>query len=227
MREHSWVLHAFGLAQDCTGDILTCYAVSSRPINTILMELTIMFRIDDAFIERWQIQYAENDEKEYERLVAQIGLETRSTLTMSEESFQELYKWKTRNRTKRFLKIAGYQTLYAPAFKRCQLAPRAQKLAELVADQNKLPGIDTATATTIIHFLHPQEMPIMDVRTVQVLHNFGYISAGRVSFQAYEEFRAAIDLIARELPGRSYRLIDRALFAYHKKEFSPGKSSCD
>jgi len=185
-----------------------------------------MFRIDDAFIEKWHKQYAEHDEEEYERLVAQIGLETRSTLTMSEETFKKLYKWKTRNRTKRFLKMAEYQTLYAPAFKRCLLAPKEQKLAELVADQNKLPGVDTATATTIIHFLHPQAMPIMDVRTVEVLSDFGYIPASRVSFQAYEKFRAAIDLIAKELPGCSYRLIDRALFAYHKKEFSPGKSSC-
>ncbi len=32
-----------------------------------------MFRIDDAFIEKWHKQYAENDEEEYERLVAQIG----------------------------------------------------------------------------------------------------------------------------------------------------------
>jgi hypothetical protein len=185
-----------------------------------------MFRIDDAFIEEWHQQYAENDEDEYKWIVAEVGRETLTTQTPSEETFRRLYKWKTRNRTRRFLRLTEYQTLYAPAFKRCRAAPTEQKLAELVADRNKLPGIDTATATTIVHFLHPQEMPIMDVRTVEVLQKFGYISACKVSFQAYEEFRQAISLIAKEISGRSYRQIDRALFTYHKKELSPGRSSC-
>jgi len=185
-----------------------------------------MSQIGDTFIEKWEKEYSENDEDEYERLVAAIGRETAAGLTLSEETFKGLYRWKTRNRTKRFLRLAEYQTLYAPAFKKCRAAPPEQKLAELVADRNKLPGIDTATATTIIHFMHPQEMPIMDVRTVEVLHKFGYISQRQVSFEGYEEFRQTIGLIARDLPGRSYRQIDRALFAYHKKELSPGKFSC-
>ena len=185
-----------------------------------------MSRIDDTFIEKWDREYSENDEGEYAGLVDAIGQETLTGLTLSEESFKGLYKWKTRNRTKRFLRLAEYRALYAPAFKKCQAAPPEQKLAELVGDRNKLPGIDTATATTIIHFLHPQEMPIMDVRTVDVLHKFGYISQRKVSIGGYEEFRQAIGLIARELPGRTYRQIDRALFTYHKEELSPDKSSC-
>jgi hypothetical protein len=185
-----------------------------------------MSLINGTFIEKRDREYSENDEGEYGRLVAAIGLETLQGLTLSEETFKGLYKWKTRNRTKRFLRLTEYQAMYAPAFKKSQAAPPEHKLAELVGGRNKLPGIDTATGTTIIHFMHPQEMPIMDVRTVEVLHKFGYISHRKVSVHGYEEFRQAIGLIAKELAGRTYRQIDRALFAYHKKELSPGKSSC-
>jgi hypothetical protein len=186
-----------------------------------------MQRIDKEFVDKWHPQYAENDEQEYEWLVEKIGREATTTHTLSEQMFKRLFKWKTRNRPVRFLRLSEYQTLYAPAFARCLALPKEQKLGELAGNENKLPGIGTATATTVIHFLHPREMPIMDIRTVEVLHEFGYITADKVSFDVYDEFCRAIESIARELNGPTYRQIDRALFAYHKREMTPVKSSCN
>ena len=33
----------------------------------------------------------------------------------------------------------------------------------------KLPGIEAATGSTILHFMHPHVMQIIDVRTIEVL----------------------------------------------------------
>ena len=59
-------------------------------------------------------------------------------------------------------------------------------------------------------------MPIIDVRTVEVLFAAGYITTENRDLEHYEEFRRAIDGIRRRCPGWTLRQIDRALFAYHK-----------
>jgi hypothetical protein len=60
-------------------------------------------------------------------------------------------------------------------------------------------------------------MPIIDVRTVEVLYTAGLISTDRRDLAHYEEFRKAIEGIRQRCPGWSLREIDRALFAYHKQ----------
>lgn len=109
-----------------------------------------------------------------------------------------------------------YYTRHARAFRHAASVPPARKLAALLGNGRKLPGVGAPTGSTIIHFIHPKTMPIIDVRTVETLFEAGRISAKQRNLEHYEEFRKAIDKIKRDCPGWTLRQIDRALFAYHK-----------
>jgi hypothetical protein len=119
--------------------------------------------------------------------------------------------------------IDAYDTLYAPAFRRAASEPPERKLAALIAPG--VPGVEAATGSTIIHFMHPESMPIIDVRTCDVLFAAGLISNDRKNLAHYEEFRRAIEGISRRCPRWTLRQIDRALFAYHKQVFEPLKAA--
>jgi len=117
----------------------------------------------------------------------------------------------------RHLRLEEYETLYAPAFRHAASEPPERKLASLLGPGVKLPGVEAATGSTIIHFVHPQIMPIIDVRTIGVLFKAGLITTVRKDLAHYEEFRRAIERIRLSYPKWSLREIDRALFAYHKE----------
>jgi hypothetical protein len=110
-----------------------------------------------------------------------------------------------------------YDTRYATAFRRAASEPPERKLAALLGTGRKLPGVEAPTGSTIIHFIHPKTMPIIDVRTVEALVEAGRISTKQRDLKHYEEYRKAIDKIRLDCPSWTLRQIDRALFAYHKK----------
>jgi hypothetical protein len=166
--------------------------------------------IDDAFISEWHPKYdwTENDEDEYQKLVAAV--------------FLRIWNWKGAMRVIGHVLLDAYDTLYAPAFRRAASEPPERKLAALIAPSVKLPGIEAATGSTLIHFMHPDSMPIIDVRPCEVLFAAGLISTDRKDLAHYEEFRRAIDGVKRRCPRWTLRQIDRALFAYHKQVFDKG-----
>jgi hypothetical protein len=180
--------------------------------------------IDDGFIREWEPKYdlIEKDEKEYQRLVPEVAREMASTGTISEKTFLAIWKWKGAMRVIGHVALAAYGTLYAPAFRRAASEPAERKLAALIAPHVKLPGIEAATGSTVIHFMHPQLMPIIDVRTIAVLFVARLISTESKDLARYEEFRRAIDGIRRRCPTWTLRQIDRALFAYHKLVLDKG-----
>ncbi|MGH9599115.1 MAG: hypothetical protein ACRD27_04590 [Terracidiphilus sp.] len=186
-------------------------------------------QIDDAFIGKWHPKYdeIEGDECEYKELVELVRTASGS---ISKDAFRRIWIWKGAMRVIRFTRIyvKGYRTQadapeldeydarYAPAFRRAANAPPERKLSALLGAPGKLPGLAAPTASTIIHFIHPETMPIIDVRTVEVLHEAQRISTKQRDLEHYEEFRKAIDTIRCDCPNFTLRQIDRALFAYHK-----------
>lgn len=107
-----------------------------------------------------------------------------------------------------------YDNRYAKAFRRAAAAPPERKLAKLVGSGVKLPGVGAPTASTIIHFIHPETMPIIDVRTVGTLFEAGRIRTQQCDLEHYEEFRKAIDRIRSECSiSWTLRQVDRAFFA--------------
>jgi len=180
--------------------------------------------VDDAFIAEWHPRYdlTSHDEPEYHRLVAAVAQDMSSTGTISEETFLAIWKWKGAMRVIGHVRMDEYDNLYARAFRRAASEPSERKLAALVAPGVKLPGVEAATGSTIIHFIHPESMPIIDVRTVEVLFKARLVRSERRGLDQYEEFRSAIEGIRRRCPSWSLREIDRALFAYHKQVLDKG-----
>jgi len=100
--------------------------------------------------------------------------------------------------------------------RRCFDAPEEDKLAIL----DELYGIGVPVASTILHFMYPDRYPIMDVRTVEVLNFAGYLKSKQRNQRQYIPFRATILALMQQYRC-SLREIDRALFAYDKKELAP------
>lgn len=175
--------------------------------------------IDDAFIREWHPKYdlTENDEGEYQRLVAEVARDLKSLGTISQDTFLAVWNWKGAMRVIRHVNLDEYSSLYAEAFRRAASEPPERKLAALLAPAVKLPGVEAPTGSTLLHFMHPQVMPIIDVRTVEVLFAAGLLSTDRRDLGHYEEYSQAVEGIRNRCPRWSLREIDRALFAYHKQ----------
>ena len=175
--------------------------------------------IDDPFIREWHPKYdwTESDEPEYRSLVDVVARDMDSRGTISKETFLAIWKWKGALRVIGQVRMDEYDTRYAEAFRRAASEPPERRLAALLAPGMKLPGLEAPTGSTLIHFIHPQSMPIIDVRTVEVLFRAGLVSTERRDLAHYEEFRHALEGIRRRCPNWSLREIDRALFAYHKQ----------
>ncbi len=180
--------------------------------------------IDAGFINEWHPKYdlTESDEGEYRRLLAETARDLGILATVSKDTFLAIWKWKGALRVIQHVRLDEYQSLYARAFRRAASEPPERKFAALLAPGVKLPGMEAPTGSTILHFMHPQTMPIIDVRTVEVLYSAGLLSTRRRDLAHYEEFRRAIERIRQRCPGWSLREIDRALFAYHKQFLEKG-----
>lgn len=191
-------------------------------------------QIDDAFIRQWDPEYDKpeigGDYKGYETLVATVARDINSMGTISKGTFLEIWNWKGAMRVIRHTSIHvdgqttkaitpvddKYDSLYSCAFRHAASEPPERKLHALIGPGRKLPGVGAPTGSTIIHFIHPQHMPIIDVRTVEALFEARRISTKQRDLEHYEEFRQAVDRIRHDCPNWTLRQIDRALFAYHK-----------
>jgi hypothetical protein len=187
-------------------------------------------QIDDAFIRQWGPKYDDrgvgDDYQSYADLIKIVPVEAKQTGTISKKTFLGIWEWKGAMRVIRHVRLDEYESRYAPAFARAFSNPAERKLDALLADDEKLPGVGAPTGSTLIHFMFPYSMPIIDVRTVEVLHHFGRISTKQRDLAHYEEFRQAINRISREcLEPWSIRQIDKALFAYHKLVLDAKKPS--
>ena len=180
--------------------------------------------IDDAFFREWEPQYdrIESDEPEYQRLLSVVSREIASTGTISKETFLDIWRWKGAIRAIRHVLLEQYDDLYAEAFRKAYSEEPERKLDVLFG----LPGILAPSASTLIHLMCPQTMPIIDVRTVEVLFEAGLIKSRSCGLKQYGDFCRAINGIKGKFPGWSLRQIDRALFAYHKIVMDQAAGNC-
>jgi holliday junction DNA helicase RuvB len=183
--------------------------------------------INDAFIREWEPRYDRiaGDEPEYRRLVSVVARDIGSTGTVSKETFLAIWSWKGAMRVIGQVHMEVYETRYAEAFRRAVLAPPDRRLYLLLERSVKLPGVGAPTGSTLLHFMDPQTMPIIDVRTVEVLFAAGLISNNQRDLEHYEEFRQAIYGIRARCPSWTLRQIDRALFAYHTLVLDKGSQA--
>ena len=170
-------------------------------------------KIDEAFLGTWSPRYdeTEHDEDEYRSILATVAEDVSGIQTLSRRSFERIIEWKAA-RVKAIINWNEFD-VYGHAFKACLESPDEQKLPILDA----LYGIGVPVASTVLHFMYPDRFPIMDIRTVEVLHQAGCIESTQRDQKHYMPFRSAILGIAQRSPGSSLREIDRSLFAYHKQ----------
>lgn len=213
----------YRLRQTAPGDSVTLTATALPNITRVDIEersfgtaRPVQIAIDDNFIGEWHPKYDRiaYDEPEYQRLVREVAQNIKSTGTISKETFLDIWRWKGAIRSIRWVELDRYDTLYAEAFRRAALEPPGRKLSALIGMSSKLPGVEAATGSTLIHFMHPETMPIIDIRTISVLFEAGLISSHAKDLNHYVEFRGAIAGIRSRCPNWSLRQIDRALFAY-------------
>lgn len=173
--------------------------------------------IDDAFLREWEPRYDRiaSDEPEYRRLVKLVANDIATTETISKVTFLAIWTWKGAMRVIRFVNMAEYESRYAEAFRRAASSPPQRRLHLLLGAGAKLPGVEAATGSTLLHFMDPETMPIIDVRTIGVLFPARLISTSQKDLEHYEEFRQAVLGIRSRCPAWTLRQIDRALFAYH------------
>ena len=192
-------------------------AIAPKSVEPAAREHPKKIVIDDAFIRGWEPRYDRiaGDEPEYRRLVNAVAREIARTGTISKETFLDIWKWKGAMRVIRHVRLEEYDTRYAESFRRAVSAPPQRRLYLLIEPSVKLPGVEVATGSTLLHFMDPETMPIIDVRTIGVLFAAGLISTDHKDLEHYEEFRQAIHGIKFRCPGWNLRQVDRALFAYH------------
>ncbi|MFO1153124.1 MAG: hypothetical protein U1E42_05595 [Rhodospirillales bacterium] len=180
--------------------------------------------INDAFVRTWHPRYdeTEGDEAEYQLLVDRVARDMRSHGTIHQDTFLAIWRWKKAMRAIRYARMEQYDQVYEPAFRRAAQESPSRRLAVLLEPGAKLPGLSVPTASTIVHFMYPRSMPIIDVRTVGVLFTAGLVSSRSMTLKHYEEFRYVMDCIRHRFAGWNLREIDRALFAYHKQELATG-----
>jgi len=175
----------------------------------------VIFLIDKDFIKRWIPDDSKNEyENDYNEIIERIKFEVSEIKTIKQETFQDIYKWKTRNRSKRHLN--SDLNLYTNAISKLLNQQSIKKKIEIIAGLN---GIRFPVASTILHFLYPNVFPIIDVRTVNVLWEKGSINKKfGDSIKDYITYRELIMKIKENCKEFSLRQIDRAIFTYNEKK---------
>jgi hypothetical protein len=170
------------------------------------------FKIDQSFVSTWHPKYdeIETDEIEYKALLVLTDLEIREQKTLNEQTFRRIIDWKS-PRLKGIFRISEFH-VYAEGIRAAYLAEEDEKIGILL----NLYGIGAPVASTILHCIYPNSLPIIDVRTVQTLYSAGRIKTSSIDASCYASFRTEMLSILSEISPITLRELDRALFAHHK-----------
>ena len=178
-----------------------------------------MKKIDSVFIEKWEKEYPEKDEKKYNDILDRVKIDLGNIAGISFFTFKELYNWKTRGRSYNNIIKEQYETIYNENIKISIELPDDKKIYII----DGMPGVRIAVASTILHFIYPNQFPIIDVNTINALKKLGYykpyekIGKLRDSPESYNNYRKKLLKIQKSID-REFTLhqIDKALFSFGK-----------
>lgn len=172
--------------------------------------------INKDFIEKWSPRYDklydETDEPDYKAIIEKVETEISDNKTLSMDTFTAIIIWKSQ-RAKGKVDWDDFQ-LYQSAIKHVLDIPDELKLGLLAW----LDGIDIPVGSTILHFMYPKRFPIVDFRVTEVLNDAGFLNSYTISKKTYRKYKSVIEDIMKDT-GCNIRMIDRALFAYHKEKY--------
>ncbi len=167
--------------------------------------------INKRFIEKWSSIDLEEYKYEYVKKLVEKDIKTKKSI--SEFTFRAILKWKAK-RARGYLE-ENYEQ-YFKTFKEVLELPNNDKIEKLIT----LEGIGVLLASTILHFIYPNEFPIIDKRTIDMLQYKDCIdkNISRESVKGdvnrYYYYRSII-LNLSELYKLSLRQIEKALSKYH------------
>ena len=129
-------------------------------------------KIDFQFIKEWEPQYDDlvSDQGEYLALIENVNQDLISFQTINIETFIRLINWKSARAKGRieWNRYFNYQNIFRLVYNNKQV----DKMNELVA----LPGIGAPIASTILHFIFPDDFPIYDFRKLRFCIISGILS---------------------------------------------------
>lgn len=179
-------------------------------------------KINQDFIQNWSSPYDNiyigGDEDDYELIKTKVNSDIVTSQSLSKNTFTDILNWKSA-RTKGKIDWNNFE-VYQATIKSVSDVPDLEKI-ELLCSLN---GIGIPIASTILHFIYPDTIPIMDFRVTEALNHLGYLKYKAISLPNYRRYTESINEIASQSKS-SFRVVDRALFAYHKMGYEHSKES--
>ena len=115
--------------------------------------------VNEEFIDKWS--NIDMDEYEYDNIVKLVKNDIETENSITESTFERIINWKSA-RSKGYTRKREYEE-YKNTF--TEILTTENKLGQL----KKLYGIGVSIASYILHFIYPDDYPIVDVRTVEAL----------------------------------------------------------
>jgi len=169
-------------------------------------------------------EYWSNLDIQYHRILDNVKKELDNSDTLSVSLIKEILYWKypglpSKINSERY---AQYQEAIT------NIRTGELNTKEKITILEELDGIGLPVASTILHFLEPEKIPIVDERTVKALLYLEIIPQGslyhyRETIDGFLEYQDAILVIKNRL-NISLRNIDNALFNFHKFALSSVKN---
>lgn len=172
-------------------------------------------KIDSEFLAKWKSLHHDKEDKYnkwYAELLARVRSEVESGIYLCQETLHEIISWKAaRSRGKiDWNNYQKYQNVFSKA------SGSTFDVHALVG----LPGFGYPYASTVMHFAFPNDLPIVDVRTIGALKSLRMLEEKDDFYSStcpgYEEYVKVIRQIVCDNQGFSMRDIDMALYAYNK-----------
>ncbi len=134
---------------------------------------------------------------------------------LDKKHFVKLGWWKARRQMNNY--VANGETLVKESTRSAYQASDARQKLDILTKQKKLNGVGVLVASTILHFLHPDEYPIFDKHVRSSLKKAGgwKKSIDDASPEAWTEYIAIMRILSENL-NVSVRELDKALWAYDK-----------
>jgi len=170
-----------------------------------------MIKLDEEFIDKWS--NIDVEEYEYNNIIELVKNDIETEHTIIESTFERIMNWKSA-RSKGYTSKREYEEYENTFTKILSVENKLEKLDDLF-------GIGVPIASTILHFIYPDNYPIIDFRTIEALQFLGYINKDikvsdiKGTIKGYYSYRSIIMEIAKKVK-RTLREIDKALFKFHK-----------
>jgi thermostable 8-oxoguanine DNA glycosylase len=163
----------------------------------------------DAFEERyWKL--CKPEEVAAETAIKGATQKARHAGFLSRDLFLVIARWKSKRPTRHYVKNSEADVREAS-----RLAFLAPTEAEAIHALTDLHGVGLRTATALLHWMRPEEFPILDFRVIGALGEKEPKSWEDVAY--YSRIAARVRELARKY-GVSLRELDRALWSWQKLE---------